>query len=187
MNSPAPSLAPPRHALLDPLRAPSEPMTEAPAHRTAQLPADPAGRLWYAAKAAENGWSRKILEARSRPTFADARTARSRPSSMPSPLRTRSSYATRSRTPTTSSSSTSPSRRLGGGLQRWTDPVRQERLARRLVPDARVRCARFRGTTKAEILDQLDIEGTVLDAIAEVEAFVARNPHGGTLLGKDAA
>ncbi len=27
----------------------------------------------------------------------------------------------------------------------------------RLVPDARVRCARFRGTTKAEILDQLEL------------------------------
>jgi ATP-dependent DNA helicase RecG len=55
----------------------------------------------------------------------------------------------------------------------------------RFVPDARVRCARFRGSTKAEILDQLDIDGTVLDAIAEVEAFVARNTHtGGRFSGK---
>lgn len=55
----------------------------------------------------------------------------------------------------------------------------------RLVPDARVRCARFRGTTKAAILDQLDIDGTVLDAIAEVEAFVARNTRtGGRFSGK---
>jgi ATP-dependent DNA helicase RecG len=53
------------------------------------------------------------------------------------------------------------------------------------VPDARVRCVRFRGTTKAEILDQLDIDGTVLDAIAEVEAFVARNTRmGGRFSGK---
>lgn len=53
------------------------------------------------------------------------------------------------------------------------------------VPDARVRCVRFRGTTKAEILDQLDIDGTVLDAIVEVEAFVARNTRmGGRFSGK---
>jgi ATP-dependent DNA helicase RecG len=50
---------------------------------------------------------------------------------------------------------------------------------RMYVPDARVRCARFRGTTKAEILDQIDIHGTVLDAIADVEAFVARNTRTG--------
>jgi ATP-dependent DNA helicase RecG len=49
----------------------------------------------------------------------------------------------------------------------------------RFVPDARVRCARFRGSTKAEILDQIDIDGTVLDAIVEVEAFVARNTRVG--------
>ncbi len=55
----------------------------------------------------------------------------------------------------------------------------------RFVPDARVRCARFRGDTKAEILDQLDIDGTVLDAIAEVEAFVARNTRiGGRFSGQ---
>lgn len=55
----------------------------------------------------------------------------------------------------------------------------------RFVPDACVRCARFRGSTKAEILDQLDIDGTVLDAITEVEAFVARNTRtGGRFSGK---
>ena len=55
----------------------------------------------------------------------------------------------------------------------------------RFVPDARVRCARFRGTTKAEILDHLDIDGTVLDAIADVEAFVARNTRtGGRFTGR---
>jgi ATP-dependent DNA helicase RecG len=55
----------------------------------------------------------------------------------------------------------------------------------RLVPDARVRCARFRGTTKAEILDQIDIDGTVLDAIPDVEAFVARNTRtGGRFSGR---
>jgi predicted HTH transcriptional regulator len=55
----------------------------------------------------------------------------------------------------------------------------------RFVPDARVRCARFRGATKAAILDQLDIGGTVLDAISEVQAFVARNTRvGGRFSGK---
>jgi ATP-dependent DNA helicase RecG len=55
----------------------------------------------------------------------------------------------------------------------------------RFVPDARVRCARFRGATKAEILDQLDIDGTILDAITEVEAFVVRNTRiGGRFSGK---
>jgi ATP-dependent DNA helicase RecG len=48
-----------------------------------------------------------------------------------------------------------------------------------------VRCARFRGTTKAEILDRLDIDGTVLDAVAETEAFIARNTRtGGRFPGK---
>jgi ATP-dependent DNA helicase RecG len=55
----------------------------------------------------------------------------------------------------------------------------------KFVPDARVRCARFRGTTKAEILDRLDIDGTVLDAVAETEAFIARNTRtGGRFPGK---
>ena len=55
----------------------------------------------------------------------------------------------------------------------------KDRSRRTFVPDARVRCARFRGTTKAEILDQIDIRGTVLDAITDVEAFVARNTRTG--------
>ena len=55
----------------------------------------------------------------------------------------------------------------------------KDRSRRTFVPDARVRCARFRGITKAEILDQTDIRGTVLDAIADVEAFVARNTRTG--------
>ena len=43
------------------------------------------------------------------------------------------------------------------------------------VPDAEVRCARFIGETKAYILDQLDIAGTILDAVDEVPKFIARN------------
>lgn len=42
-------------------------------------------------------------------------------------------------------------------------------------PEARLRCARFVGTTKAEFLDQLDPEGSIPDALAEAERFVRRN------------
>lgn len=45
----------------------------------------------------------------------------------------------------------------------------------RAVPDARIRCARFLGTTKTHILDQYDVEGTPLDAIEEVPKFILRN------------
>ncbi len=43
------------------------------------------------------------------------------------------------------------------------------------VPDARVRCARFRGDDKTYLLDQYEIEGTILDAVQEVPKFIARN------------
>jgi ATP-dependent DNA helicase RecG len=43
------------------------------------------------------------------------------------------------------------------------------------MPDAEVRCARFLGTSKASILDHMDIEGTVIHAIEEVPKFIARN------------
>lgn len=42
-------------------------------------------------------------------------------------------------------------------------------------PDARVSCARFIGDNKSNILDRLDIEGTILDAIESVPKFIARN------------
>ena len=45
----------------------------------------------------------------------------------------------------------------------------------RYFPDAQVRCARFKGTSKSSFLDQLDIEGTVLDAVFEVPKFIRRN------------
>ncbi len=44
-----------------------------------------------------------------------------------------------------------------------------------IVPDARVRCARFRGCDKAYILDQYEPEGTILDAIEGIEHFIERN------------
>jgi ATP-dependent DNA helicase RecG len=45
----------------------------------------------------------------------------------------------------------------------------------RFFPAARVRCARFVGTDKAQILDRLDVEGTVLDGLDEVPRFIRRN------------
>ncbi len=45
----------------------------------------------------------------------------------------------------------------------------------RLVPDARVSCARFLGNDKTNILDRLEVEGTILDAVDEVLRFIARN------------
>lgn len=45
----------------------------------------------------------------------------------------------------------------------------------RLVPDARVSCARFLGNDKTNILDRLEVEGTILDAVDEILRFIARN------------
>ncbi len=45
----------------------------------------------------------------------------------------------------------------------------------RLFPEARISCARFRGTDRVDFLDRLDIEGTVLEALEEVPRFIRRN------------
>lgn len=42
-------------------------------------------------------------------------------------------------------------------------------------PYAEVRCARFAGTTRAEFIDRLEIEGSILAAIEEVPKFIRRN------------
>lgn len=42
-------------------------------------------------------------------------------------------------------------------------------------PFAEVRCARFAGTTRAEFIDRLEIEGSILAAIEEVPKFIRRN------------
>lgn len=42
-------------------------------------------------------------------------------------------------------------------------------------PFAEVRCARFAGTTRAEFIDRLEIEGSILAAIDEVPKFIRRN------------
>jgi len=46
---------------------------------------------------------------------------------------------------------------------------------RQLLPDVEIRCARFLGETKSYILDQMDVEGTILDAVTDVPKFIARN------------
>jgi ATP-dependent DNA helicase RecG len=51
----------------------------------------------------------------------------------------------------------------------------KEKSRQQLVPDARVSCARFVGIDKTNILDRLEIEGTILDAVDEVSKFIARN------------
>jgi ATP-dependent DNA helicase RecG len=44
-----------------------------------------------------------------------------------------------------------------------------------VLPYASVRCARFLGDNKAEILDHVDMEGTILDAVESVPKFIKRN------------
>lgn len=51
----------------------------------------------------------------------------------------------------------------------------QNDIREQYIPDARVRCARFRGTDKTDIIDQYEVEGTILDAVDEVPKFIARN------------
>jgi len=58
-----------------------------------------------------------------------------------------------------------------GGIILFGKPdVRQQAL-----PDARVSCARFSGTNKSEFLDQLDFEGSIIEVIEQVPAFIRRN------------
>lgn len=42
-------------------------------------------------------------------------------------------------------------------------------------PSSQVRCARFRGEDKVHFIDQLDIQGSILDAMDEVSKFIDRN------------
>ena len=42
-------------------------------------------------------------------------------------------------------------------------------------PYAEVRCARFKGTSRSEFIDRLNIEGGILSAIDEVPKFIRRN------------
>ena len=63
-----------------------------------------------------------------------------------------------------------PTVSIGGIILFGCDEVRE-----RFFPDARVSCARFRGTDRTEFIDRLEIEGSVFDAIDEVPRFIRRN------------
>jgi ATP-dependent DNA helicase RecG len=45
----------------------------------------------------------------------------------------------------------------------------------KFAPDARVACSRFAGNTKTHMVDQMTIEGTIVDALEEVPKFILRN------------
>lgn len=45
----------------------------------------------------------------------------------------------------------------------------------RLFPDAKIRCARFRGRDRSTIIDSYDVDGGIISAINEVPQFIARN------------
>ncbi len=49
-------------------------------------------------------------------------------------------------------------------------------------PYAKMRCGAFKGTTKTEIIDSLDIQGTLIDALIEVPKFIARNERESVLI-----
>jgi len=66
----------------------------------------------------------------------------------------------------------------GGIILFGCDKVRE-----RFFPDARVSCARFRGTDRTDFIDRLDIEGSVFDAIDEVPRFIRRNTRMAARIG----
>jgi len=51
----------------------------------------------------------------------------------------------------------------------------REEVRSALVPDARVSLARFLGSNKTTILDRLEVEGSIIDAVEEVAKFIRRN------------
>jgi len=59
---------------------------------------------------------------------------------------------------------------VGGVILFGKTDVRQ-----RFFPDARVSCARFMGSDKAEFIDRLEVDGTILDALDAVPKFILRN------------
>ncbi len=58
-----------------------------------------------------------------------------------------------------------------GGVILFGNPM----IRLQYFPYAEVRCARFNGATKAEFIDQLDIQGSILQATEEVPKFIRRN------------
>jgi ATP-dependent DNA helicase RecG len=51
----------------------------------------------------------------------------------------------------------------------------QDALRERYFPNATVRCARFAGKDKVDFIDQLDIDGTIIEAMKEIPKFVRRH------------
>jgi len=58
-----------------------------------------------------------------------------------------------------------------GGVILFGKPEIREKF----FPFVEVKCARFAGTTRAEFIDRLEIEGSILSAIDEVPKFIRRN------------
>jgi tetratricopeptide (TPR) repeat protein len=52
----------------------------------------------------------------------------------------------------------------------------------RMFPQAKVRCGRFKGLTLGEAIDELAIEGTLLDQVADCERFILRNIRKGWII-----
>lgn len=48
-------------------------------------------------------------------------------------------------------------------------------IRRQVLPDARVSCARFAGISKAEFIDRIDFEESIIEAVEQVPKFIRRN------------
>lgn len=51
----------------------------------------------------------------------------------------------------------------------------QDELRNKYFPNATVRCARFQGTDEVDFIDQYDCQGTIIEAMKDVPAFIRRN------------
>ncbi len=51
----------------------------------------------------------------------------------------------------------------------------KDEFREKYFPNSVVRCARFRGDDRVEFIDQLDVEGSIIDAVDQVPKFIRRN------------
>lgn len=58
----------------------------------------------------------------------------------------------------------------GGIILFGKDQVREK-----YFPNAKVRCARFQGTERANFIDQYDCQGTIIEAMSDIPNFITRN------------
>ncbi|CCB87473.1 ATP-binding protein [Parachlamydia acanthamoebae] len=63
----------------------------------------------------------------------------------------------------------------GGVILFGKDQIREH-----FFPNAVVRCARFLGTEKVEFIDQYDTQGSIIEAIEEIQKFIKRNTAQGS-------